>query len=373
MKKISGSYASALIYTDEAEDYALAQIRQLCDQQVFQGSRIRVMPDVHPGKVGTIGFTATVGKAVLPAVVGIDIGCGMTIARLKKAKREFQKVDAVIREGIPSSFQIRKTPHRFSEEFDFSRLRCAGSIRVDKAACSIGTLGGGNHFIELDEDGTGGLYALVHSGSRHLGKEVAEYYMREGQKVLEGRGVHLPYELTYLEGVLMENYIHDVQQVQEFAALNRAAILDELLRGMKWKSEETWSSVHNYVDFDEELGERILRKGAIAAHAGERVIIPVNMRDGVILGVGKGNREWNYSAPHGAGRIQNRETIRKSYTVSQFKKEMKGIYSTCLSAETLDEAPFAYRSLPYLQEAVEDTVEITEVLKPVFNYKAGGN
>ena len=298
------------------------------------------MPDMHPGKVGPIGFTATVGTAILPAVVGIGIGCGMTIAKLKKTKREFQKVDAVIREGIPSSFQIRRTPHRFAEEFEFSRLRCGGSIRMDKAACSIGTLGGGNHFIELDEDGTGGLYALVHSGSRHLGKEVAEYYMREGQKVLDGKGVHLPYELTYLEGDLME---------------------------------DTWSSIHNYVDFDTELGERILRKGAISAHQGEQVIIPVNMRDGVILGGGKGNLEWNCSAPHGADRIQNRETIRKSYTVSQLKKEMKGIYNTCVSAETLDKAPFAYRSLSCLQEAVKDTVDITEILKPVYNYKAGGD
>lgn len=373
MKEVKGLYASALVFTDEAEEYSLAQIRQLCDQPEFKGSRIRVMPDVHPGKVGPIGFTATVGTAILPAVVGIDIGCGMTIAKLKKTKREFQKVDAVIREVIPYGFQIRRTPHRYAEEFDFSRLRCGGSIRMDKAACSIGTLGGGNHFIELDEDSSGGLYALVHSGSRHLGKEVAEYYMREGQKVLDAKGVHLPYELTYLKGELMEDYLHDVRLVQEFAALNRAAILDELLRGMKWKAEDTWSSVHNYVDYDTEMGERILRKGAISAHQGERVIIPVNMRDGVILGIGKGNRKWNCSAPHGAGRIQNRETIRKSYTVSQFKKEMKGIYSTCVSAETLDEAPFAYRSLSCLQEAVKDTVDITEILKPVYNYKAGGD
>ena len=373
MQIIKGRYASAIVYADEVEKYALAQIQQLCDQPVFQESRIRIMPDVHPGKVGPIGFTATVGTAILPAVVGIDIGCGMTIAKLKKTKREFQKVDAVIREGIPSGFKSRSAPHRFAEEFDFTSLRCGGSIRMDKAACSIGTLGGGNHFIELDEGSDGGLYALVHSGSRHLGKEVAEHYMREGQKVLDGKGVHLPYELTYLEGELMGDYLHDVRLVQDFAALNRAAILDELLRGMKWKVEDTWSSVHNYVDFDAELGEQILRKGAISAHQGERVIIPVNMRDGVILGVGKGNREWNCSAPHGAGRIQNRETIRKRYTVSQFKKEMKGIYSTCISAETLDEAPFAYRSLSYLQEAVKETVDITEILKPVYNYKAGGD
>ena len=371
MREVSGRYASAVVFTDEAEEYALAQIQQLCDQPAFSESRIRVMPDVHPGKVGTIGFTATVKEGILPAVVGIDIGCGMTIAKLRGAKREFQKVDTVIRESIPAGFQIRRKPHRFAETFDFSCLRCFGSIRMDKAACSIGTLGGGNHFIELDKDGNGGSYALIHSGSRHLGKEVAEYYMREGQKVLEEKGNRIPYELTWLTGQLMEDYLHDVCVVQEFASLNRAAILDELLRGMKWKADDTWSSVHNYVESDEEMGERVLRKGAIAAHLGERVIIPVNMRDGVILGIGKGNREWNCSAPHGAGRIQNRETVRKSFTVSQFKKEMKGVYSTCISADTLDEAPFAYRSLSYIQEAVKDTVEITEILKPVYNYKAG--
>lgn len=371
MKAILGKYASAVVLTDEAEDYALAQIQQLCNQSVFHGSRIRVMPDVHPGKVGTIGFTATVKEGILPAVVGIDIGCGMTITKLRGVKREFQKVDTVIRESIPAGFQIRRTPHRFAEGFDFSRLHCSRSIRMDKAACSIGTLGGGNHFIELDKDSNGELYALIHSGSRHLGKEVAEYYMREGQKALEEKGNRVPFELTWLTGRIMEDYLHDVNIVQEFASLNRSAILDELLRGMKWKVDDTWSSVHNYVEYDEEIGERVLRKGAIAAHSGERVIIPVNMKEGVILGIGKGNREWNCSAPHGAGRIQNRETIRKSYTVSQFKKEMKGIYSTCVSAETLDEAPFAYRSLSYLQEAVRDTVEIKEILKPVYNYKAG--
>ena len=376
MKLIEGRYASAVVLTDEAEDYALAQIKQLCDQEAFQGSRIRVMPDVHPGKVGTIGFTATVTNKVMPAVVGIDIGCGMTIAKVKKGKREFQRLDAVIRDNVPSGFGIRVVPHRFSERFDMGGLRCReGMPREDgrdKALLSMGTLGGGNHFIEVDEASDGGLYVLVHSGSRSLGKMVSEYYMREGQRELKSQGIQIPYELVYLEGRLMEDYLYDTALVQIFAALNREAILDEILQGMKWKPEEEWSCIHNYVAFDKELEAPVLRKGAISAHLGERVIIPVNMRDGVLLGIGRGNAEWNYSAPHGAGRLMSREMIRKNYTVSQFKKEMKGVYSTCVSADTLDEAPFAYRSLGYLKEAVAETVEITEILKPVYNFKAGG-
>lgn len=376
MKLIEGKYTSAVILTDEAEEYALAQIKQLCDQKAFQGSRIRVMPDVHPGKVGTIGFTATVTDKVMPAVVGIDIGCGMTIAKIKKGKREFQRLDAVIRENIPSGFGIRTVPHRFSEQFHMDELRCGeGMIRGtggNKALLSMGTLGGGNHFIEVDEDPGGGFFVLIHSGSRGLGKMVSEYYMREGQRSVETQGIQVPYELTYLEGHLMENYLHDIALVQTFAALNRGAILDEIMRGMKWKADEIWSCNHNCVAFDEKMNAPILRKGAISAHLGERVIIPVNMRDGVILGTGKGNAEWNYSAPHGAGRLMSREMIRKNYTVSQFKKEMKDVYSTCVSAETLDEAPFAYRSLEYLKNAVAETVDITAILKPVYNFKAGG-
>lgn len=369
MKTVDGIYTSAKIFTDTVEDYALAQIKMLCDNQAFKDCKVRVMPDVHPGKVGTIGFTAIVGEAILPNVVGIDIGCGVTLARLKQKKAEFQKLDKVIRENVPTGFQIRKTPHRYSEEFEFSELYCARAIRSQKAELSIGTLGGGNHFIELDQGEDGALYVAIHSGSRHLGKEVTEYYLDQGQKKLKEENIEVPYELTYLQGELMNAYLHDVQAVQRLAELNRAAILDELVKGMKWKIEEVYSSIHNYIDASGE--EKILRKGAVSARAKEKVIIPINMRDGILLGEGLGNTDWNESAPHGAGRLLKRGDVQSKYTVSQFKAEMKGIYSSCISKETLDEAPFVYRGLEEIRDAVKDTVKVTEVLKPVYCYKAG--
>lgn len=369
MKIINGVYTSATVFSDTIEDYAVAQLKMLCDNEVFQNCKICVMPDVHPGKVGTIGFTSTVGDKVLPNVVGIDIGCGITIARLKQRKVEFQRLDKVIREKIPSGFSIRQNSHRFSREFDFSDLFCSNAINKRKAALSIGTLGGGNHFIELDKDREGNLYVAIHSGSRHLGKEVTEYYLNVGQKYLKDKRIQVPYELVYLETKLMEEYLYDIQIVQEFAALNREAILDELAKGMKWKVEEIYSSVHNYIDMSGE--NRILRKGAVSAQEGEKVVIPINMRDGIILGEGLGNEEWNQSAPHGAGRLMKREDVKSRYTVSQFKAEMKGIYCDCISKDTLDEAPFAYRGLEEIREAVKDTVKITEILKPVYCYKAG--
>ena len=369
MKTVNGVYTSAKIFTDTIEDYALAQIQMLCDNEAFEGCTIRVMPDVHPGKVGTIGFTSTVGKRVLPNVVGIDVGCGVTLGKLKQKKTEFGKLDKVIREKVPCGFGVRKTPHRFSQEFDFLQLLCVGHVNIEKAEFSLGTLGGGNHFLELNQDEDGNLYASVHSGSRRLGKEVTEYYLAEGQKELKKRGISVSYEITYLEGALIEKYLQDIQIVQEFAELNRYAILDELAKGMKWKIQEQISSVHNYID---DTGDSmILRKGAISAKAGEPVIIPINMRDGILLGVGKGNADWNYAAPHGAGRTMKLEDVKARFTVSQFKTEMKGIYSSCIGKGTLDEAPFAYRNLKEIEGQIGETVEIRKRLKPVYNFKAG--
>ncbi len=369
MKTVNGVYTSAKIFTDTIEDYALAQVQMLCDNEAFAGCTVRIMPDVHPGKVGTIGFTSTVGKRVLPNVVGIDVGCGVTLAKLKEKKTEFGKLDKIIRENVPCGFGVRKRPHRFSQEFDFLQLHCVEHVNVEKAELSLGTLGGGNHFIELDQDEDGNLYAAVHSGSRRLGKEVTEYYLAEGQKELKKRGISVPYEMTCLEGALMEEYLQDIQVVQKFAELNRYAILDELAKGMKWKIEEQISSVHNYMD---DAGDHmILRKGAISAREGEPVIMPINMRDGILLGVGKGNADWNYSAPHGAGRKMKREDVKTRFTVAQFKTEMKGIYSSCIGKGTLDEAPFAYRNLTEIEGQIGDTAEIRKRLKPVYNFKAG--
>ncbi|MBQ4283895.1 MAG: RtcB family protein [Lachnospira sp.] len=382
MKTINGIYTSANIFTTDnsdyaIDDYAVSQLQMLCDNETAANCRIRVMPDVHPGRVGTIGLTMTFGDKIMPNLVGIDIGCGMTLAHIKGKKIEFQKLDTVIRENVPSGFATRSKMHRFAGTFDLSALHCHKHIREDKALLSLGTLGSGNHFIEADKDDEGNLYIVIHSGSRHLGKEVTEYYLNEGQKELVNRGISVPYELTFLDSELKEHYLHDLQIVQKFATLNREIMMDELVKGMKWKVEESYACTHNYVDTSPEtmniLGAPILRKGAISAHINENVIIPINMRDGIILGTGLGNAEWNCSAPHGAGRIMKREDIKSNFTVSAYKSSMKGIYSTCIGRDTLDEAPFAYRNLDDIVSAIKDTVTINRIIKPIYNYKAGGN
>lgn len=281
----------------------------------------------------------------------------------------------MIRDNVPSGFMTRKKIHRFAEDFDFDSLYCAKSIRKGKALYSLGTLGSGNHFIEVDKDANGNLFVVVHSGSRHLGKEVTEYYLNKGQQLLKEQGITISYELTYLEGTLMEQYLHDLMIVQDFATLNREIILDELCKGMKWKVLDSYSCIHNYVESSTTSynGLSILRKGAISAKLGEKVIIPINMRDGILLGTGLGNEDWNASAPHGAGRILKREDVKSNFTVSNYKKEMKGIYSSCIGPDTLDEAPFAYRSIEEIQEVIQDTVTITNVIKPIYNFKAGSN
>jgi len=379
---INGAYTSAQIFTtnnpaNAIDPYAISQLQMLCDLEALKGCLIRVMPDVHPGKVGTIGLTMTIGEKLLPNLIGIDIGCGMTLAKITGKKNEYQKLDTIIREHVPSGFNIRSKVHRFAEDFDFDRLRCKEHIRTEKAALSLGSLGGGNHFIEIDKDEEGNLYVVIHSGSRHLGKEVTEYYLREGQKQLASKNLDIPYELTFLEGNLLEDYLFDLQIVQEFASLNRAIILDELARGMKWKIADSYECIHNYVDASSEtlsqFGSPLLRKGAISAKKGEKVIIPINMRDGVLLGTGLGNPDWNMSAPHGSGRIMKREDVKNHFTVSNFKSEMKGIYSGCINKDTLDEAPFAYRAIEDITEVITDTVSIDKIIRPVYSFKAGGN
>lgn len=370
MKEVNGKYTDAKIYTDKVEDYAVAQIKQLCDQEAFAGCKVRVMPDIHPGKVGPIGFTATLGEKIMPAVVGIDIGCGMTMARIKKCKPEFQKMDAVIGDNVPSGFSKRNKPHRFAEKFDFDRLRCLPHINLAKVKSSLGTLGGGNHFIEIDKADNDDMFIVIHTGSRNLGKDVAEYYLSVGQKVLQEKGIDCAYELTYLEGQLRNDYLNDMAVVQEFAFENRCAILDEIEKGMKWDITDVADCIHNYIDFDMDVP--VMRKGAISAKKNEFVIIPINMRDGVILGKGLGKADWNYSAPHGAGRILSREQVKNSYTLSQFKKEVAGIYSPSIGKGTLDEAPHAYRSIDDILPYIGETVKVTEILKPVYNFKAQG-
>lgn len=369
MKEIKGIYTSAIIHTDDGEDYALAQIKNICDNPIFKNSKVRIMPDVHPGKHCTIGTAMTIQNKVIPYMVGVDIGCGMTCVELKVKRAEYQQLDAVIKKSVPSGMHIKKTPHRFSEKIALSRLRCYQAIREEKALLSLGTLGGGNHFIELDKGEDGGLYLVIHSGSRHLGMETAEYYQKKAQEQLKGKNIDIPFACAYVEGELFSDYVHDLKIVQEFAAWNRACIADEIMKGMKWKEDGRFDTAHNYLI---EAGDGwMLRKGAVSAALGERLLIPVNMKEGALICTGKGNSDWNESAPHGSGRIASRTDTEQSHTVSEFKKEMKGIYCSVVGRETLDEAPFAYRSMKNIVEKLEDTVEINKIIRPVYNYKAG--
>ena len=403
MIELKGKYNSAKVFTDLVDEASKQQIQSLLDQEFAEGLRIRMMPDVHAGAGCTVGTTMTIRDKVVPNLVGVDIGCGMEAVRLKERHVELQKLDKVIHEAVPSGFEKRKTTHKYADRIDLSRLRCAKSIRIDNALLSLGTLGGGNHFIEADKNEEGSIYLVIHSGSRHLGLEVASFYQQEAYRQLtksdkrylqeqrdaivaeyraQGRereleaalkgivtGVEtdVPRQFAYCSGYLFDDYMHDMKLVQDFATLNRQAMMDEILRGMKLHAEDQFTSVHNYIDTD----AMILRKGATSAQAGERLIIPINMRDGSLICTGRGNPDWNCSAPHGAGRLMSRSEARSSFTVSQMKKEMKGIYTTSVSQGTLDEAPMAYKPMASIVDNISGTVEIREVIVPIYNFKAG--
>jgi len=396
---LKGKYNSAKVFTDIVEQDAVSQIIAFCSQPMSAGEQIRIMPDVHAGAGCTIGTTMTITDKVIPNLVGVDIGCGMETVRLKEKHIELQKLDKLIYEKIPSGFAIREKPHRYSERIDLTELYCIKHIDSLRAEKSIGTLGGGNHFIEADKGEDGSIYIVIHSGSRHLGVEVAKYYQNEAYRRLnkssdkevneliarlkaEGKQkqiqselkklentktTDIPKHLAYCEGELFEQYIHDMKIVQQFAMLNRQAMMDEMIKGMHLHIEEQFTTIHNYIDTD----TMILRKGAVSAKAGEKLLIPINMRDGSLICTGKGNPDWNCSAPHGAGRLMSRSQAKQSFTVSEFKKQMNGIYTTSVNAQTLDECPMAYKSMNDIVDNIGDTVEINEIIKPIYNFKAG--
>ena len=399
MIEIRGKYNEAKIFTDVVDSASLAQVQELCNQEFTAGSRIRLMPDIHAGKGCTIGTTMTITDKVVPNLVGVDIGCGMETVRVRETRLELQKLDKLIREKIPSGFSIRDKAHRYADEIDLEELCCASHVDLLRAAKSVGTLGGGNHFIEVDRDDDGALYVVVHSGSRHLGVEVAGYYQEAGYRELnrtdpasvealtarlkaEGRDreiqkelrklknlkrTPIPKVLAYVSGELFEQYIHDMKIVQQFAMLNRQAMMDEIVKGMKLHVEEQFTTIHNYIDTD----SRILRKGAVSAQAGERLLIPINMRDGSLLCVGKGNEDWNCSAPHGAGRLMSRAEAKQSFTVSEFKKQMEQIYTTSVNKSTLDECPMAYKGMQDILDNIGPTAEVEKIIRPIYNFKAG--
>ena len=399
MLEVSGKYNQAKIFTDVVDQASIAQVIELCNQEFTAGSRIRLMPDVHAGAGCTVGTTMTITDRVVPNLVGVDIGCGMETARLREDRLELQKLDKLIREKIPSGFAVRSAVHRYADQIDLEELCCYRHVQMLRAEKSIGTLGGGNHFIEVDRDEEGQLYVVIHSGSRRLGLEVAKYYQEEGYKVLNqtdqasldrliaemraaGRQkdiqkelkrrksqklTRIPRPLAYVAGALFDQYIHDMKLVQHFARLNRQAMLDEIVKGMKLHVEEQFTTIHNYIDTD----AMILRKGAVSARAGERLLIPINMRDGSLLCVGKGNEDWNCSAPHGAGRLMSRGEAKQSFTVSEFKKQMDGVYTTSVSQSTLDECPMAYKGMGDILENIGPTAQVDKIIRPIYNFKAG--
>lgn len=399
MIEIKGKYNEAKIFTDVVDSTSVAQVLELCNQEFTSGSRIRLMPDIHAGAGCTIGTTMTIQDRVVPNLVGVDIGCGMETVRIRESHIELQKLDKLIYQKIPSGFSIREKAHKYLERIDLSKLYCAQHVDLLRAEKSIGTLGGGNHFIEVDRDDEENLYVVVHSGSRHLGLEVAKYYQEEGYKVLnhtdtasieqlisqmkaEGREkeiqkeikrlknlkqTNIPKSLAYVTGELFHQYIHDMKIVQQFAMLNRQAMMDEIIKGMKLHVEEQFTTIHNYIDTE----QMILRKGAVSAQKGEQILIPINMRDGSLICIGKGNEDWNYSAPHGAGRLMSRGEAKRSFTVSEFKKQMSEVYTTSVSKATLDECPMAYKGMEDILDNIDPTVEVAKIIHPIYNFKAG--
>lgn len=398
MLEIKGKYNSAYVYADTIDKCAIGDIKAMCDLEFLQGTKIRIMPDVHAGKGCTIGTTMTVIDKVIPNFVGVDIGCGMEVSRLKESEIDFNALDALIRKKIPSGQDIRKDYHAYNNDIDLSQLKCKDKVSIERAKRSIGTLGGGNHFIEIDKDENGFLYLVVHSGSRHLGHQVADYYQREAYRSLSGNSIidiknetaalkeqgrtkeidraikalrqqkstSLPEYFAYATGELFDDYLYDMRVTQRFATLNRQAIVDEIVRGLSLEVTEQFTTIHNYINTE----EMMLRKGAVSAKKGEKLLIPINMRDGSLICIGKGNDDWNCSAPHGAGRLLSRYEAKTTLSMEDYENDMQGIFTTSVCKSTLDECPAAYKPMDEIVKNIGDTVEITNKIKPVYNYKS---
>ncbi len=367
MLELTGTYATAIIYTDVLEPSAEGQIRALCDQPFTAGAKIRIMPDVHTGKGCTIGTTMTVGDYVVPNLVGVDIGCGMDVVRLEEKRVNLPELDSFIRKNIPHGRDVRERPHRGHGRIDINELNCIKRVDTRRAKESLGTLGGGNHFIEVDRDDEENLYLVIHTGSRNLGLQVAEHYQNNAYTNVGGRKqTEIPFELAYLTGSDRDSYLEDMALMQRFAALNRQIIKECILDALKLHEAEFFTTIHNYIDLD----HMILRKGAVSAREGERLLIPLNMRDGALICIGKGNDEWNQSAPHGAGRLYSRTQAEQSFTLADFKKSMEGIFTSSVGADTLDECPMAYKDPQTIIDAIGDTVSIEKQIRPIYNFKS---
>lgn len=400
MIEIIGKFNTAICYTNEMEPSAYEQIASVCNEEAFKNSKIRIMPDVHAGKGCTIGTTMTIADKVVPNMVGVDIGCGMYTVALGNVDIDLEKFDEAAH-SIPCG---RNVWEGRQERFDLTVLRCYRNLKdTRRLERSLGTLGGGNHFIEIDADADGNRYLIIHSGSRNLGTQVAGFYQgiaidlnlgkeeyfkkrdeiirtykEEGRrseiratlkklaKEWEAKEPAMPRELCYLYGSFMEDYLHDINICQQFAKRNREKMAEILLEKTGLTAYETFQTIHNYIDID----EMILRKGSVSAKAGEKLLIPINMRDGSLICVGKGNADWNYSAPHGAGRLLSRSAAFERLTMEEYEKQMEGIYTTCVNTSTLDESPMAYKNMDEIVANIEPTAEIIAHVKPIYNFKA---
>lgn len=400
MFEIKGKVNTAICYAKVVEDEAIEQIRRMCDYDLTAGSKVRIMPDVHSGKGCTIGTTMTVVDKACPNIVGVDIGCGMYTVALKDKELDFEKIDEACH-YIPSGMCVWEGR---KERFDLTALRCYRSLKDSKRLeRSLGTLGGGNHFIEIDRATDGTYYLVIHSGSRNLGKQVAEIYQQlavdlhmgkekyfvqrdeiiktykeQGRKSeiedalkalkssFETQALLIPDDICWLYGSFLDDYLHDVGICQEFAKRSREFMAETIIERTGMTAGEAFHTIHNYIDTD----EMILRKGAIAAHKGEKVLIPINMRDGSVLAIGKGNPDWNFSAPHGAGRVMSRSKAKESLDMEEYRNEMTGVYTTSVNEKTLDESPMAYKSLDDIIDVIQDSVDVIDIMKPVFNFKA---
>lgn len=413
MIELKGKYNNCKVFTDNIDSATIGQLTALLNQQSVKDSQIRIMPDTHSGVGSVIGTTMTLHDKVIPNLVGVDIGCGMTAVRLKEKRIDLPNLDSVIRKHVPSGAEVHSETNEDRTTLRVDELRCFGkpnaNIRADLAYQSVGTLGGGNHFIEVDKDSDGNLWLVVHTGSRHLGLEVCHYYQElayeriknnfnggtRKEKInaliakLKAEGRHkeiskeidkfnrdyneknpsIPHELAYVDGEDFKDYIHDMDIVQKHAACNRAEIVRVILKYAKLHEVERFETIHNYIDTE----NMILRKGSVSAQAGEKLIIPMNMRDGSLICLGKGNPDWNYSSPHGAGRLMSRSEAKQNISMSEFKKTMTdaGIYSTSVNRGTIDESPMAYKPMDEIIRNVDDTVEIINIIKPIYNFKAG--
>ena len=405
MIELRGKNNIAKVFTDNIESEAISQIIQLLNQDFLEGAKVRIMPDCHSGAGCVIGFTADIGEKVIPNLVGVDIGCGMLTVKLGQVDIDLAQLDDVINKNIPAGFNTHK--EKVVNFDDIQDLYCYKELKdISRIEKSIGTLGGGNHFIELNVDSKGNKYLVIHSGSRNLGHQVATHYQKIAIELQRGKEDYYvkkdeiiktykaqgkkkeiqealielkkeydrlqpkyPKELCFLTGKYRKEYLHDMKICQKYANLNRETMVNIVLKKIFNKSLdkfEHFHTIHNYINFE----DNIIRKGAISAYEGEKVLIPINMRDGSILAVGKGNSDWNYSAPHGAGRLMSRSKAKESISLDEFKKSMEGIYTTSVSESTIDESPMAYKPLESILNNIGDTVEVLEVIRPMYNFKA---